>query len=51
MDKKLKISIVAFIVLVCFYFYDNSRQRGYQENYVSIFDFDHTKITKVIKKE
>ena len=48
MDKKLKISIAAFIVLICFYFYDNSKQMSYQESYVEVFNFDHGKISKVI---
>ena len=48
MDKKLKISIIALIVLVCFYFYDNSKQRSYQGNYDKVFNFDHSKISKVI---
>ena len=48
MDKKLKISIVAFIALACFYIYDNSQQKRYQEKNLEIFNFDHSKISKII---
>ena len=48
MDKKLKISICILAGLVCFYLYDNSKQSSYQENYVEIFKFDHSKISKVM---
>ena len=48
MDKKLKISIGVLIVLICFYVYENSKQMGYQDNYLRVFKFDHDKIHKVI---
>ena len=48
MDKKLKISFGILIVLICFYVYDNSKQKGYQDHYLEAFKFDHNKISKVI---
>tara|TARA_Y100001970_G_scaffold280248_1_gene388911 strand:- start:1027 stop:1596 length:570 start_codon:yes stop_codon:yes gene_type:complete len=48
MDKKLQISICILIGLVCLYLYDSSKQKGYQDSYIDIFNFDHSKINKVI---
>tara|TARA_B100001750_G_scaffold247637_1_gene274111 strand:+ start:1702 stop:2295 length:594 start_codon:yes stop_codon:yes gene_type:complete len=48
MDKKLMISIGVLVVLLGFYFYDNSKQNSYQAGYSDIFTFDSSKISKVI---
>ena len=48
MDKKLIISIGVLVVLMGFYFYDSSKQNSYQAGYTDIFDFDSSKIFKVI---
>ena len=48
MDKKLKISVGIFIILSCFYLYDSSKQKGYQEKYTEIFNFDHSLLSKII---
>mgnify|MGYP001243526850 CR=1 FL=1 len=48
MDRKLIISICVLIGLFCFYLYDSSKQKSYQENYANIFEFNHDKIHKVI---
>ena len=48
MDNKIKVSIAVLISLVCFYMYDRSTQNQYHDAFVKIFNFDHSKINKII---
>ncbi len=48
MDKKLIISVSVLVILIGFYFYDSSTQNSYQSGYSDIFDFDHSKLSKVL---
>ena len=48
MDNKIKISAAVLIVLACFYMYDRSTQNQYHDNFIKIFNFDHSKINKII---
>ena len=48
MDKKLIISISVLVILIGFYFYDSSKQSSYQSEYSEIFNFNHSKLSKVL---